>query len=164
MARLALLLFCEFGQRISDIHRLGPEMVRDGEMHFTQWKNRNRKPVTLRLLISDVPVDRKTFLATDYGRPFTSMNAFGNKFRDSCQRAGLEGLSSHGLRKYFSAKMAENEATDRQIMAFTGHRTSREIDRYTKSAEQTRLVRGAKDKRSRSFTVPPSCAKVKRGT
>lgn len=172
MARLALLLFCDFGQRISDIHRLGPGMVRDGEVHFTQWKNRNRKPVTLRLPISDemnlvlsnLPADRKTFLVTDYGRPFASVNAFGNKFRDWCQQAGLEGLSSHGLRKYFSAKMAENEATDRQIMAFTGHRTSKEIDRYTKSAEQARLARGAQNKRSRPFTVPPSCTNGKSGT
>lgn len=141
-------------------------MIRGQVLHFTQWKNRKIKPVELMLPVSDemmriiksLPDDRKTFLVNAYGRPFASVKAFGNKFHDWCEQAGLVGLSSHGLRKFFSAKMAENDATDRQIMAFTGHRTSKEIDRYTKSANQKRLAMRARDKRARPLTVPPSCA------
>ncbi|MGE4373996.1 MAG: hypothetical protein AB7E29_14070 [Xanthobacter sp.] len=92
MARLALLLFFVFGQRISDIHRLGLEMVRGDSIIFSRHKNRKRKPVTLTLPISemlqgvlgDLPEGRKTFLVTEQGRPFASTASFGKKFRDWC--------------------------------------------------------------------------------
>ncbi|MBS7534239.1 tyrosine-type recombinase/integrase [Ancylobacter sonchi] len=149
MAHLALLLFLELGQRISDIHRLGADMVHDDSITFTQWKNRQRKPVTLTLPIgaellaalAGVPNERKTFLVNDHGRPFPSANSFGNQFRIWCKKAGLEGRSAHGLRKYFSAHLAELGATDREIMAFTGHRNAKEVDRYTRSVNQRRLAR-----------------------
>ena len=34
--------------------------------------------------------DAMTFLTTDYGRPFASAAAFGNKFADWCRAAGLK--------------------------------------------------------------------------
>jgi integrase len=172
MARLALILFTEFGQRISDVHRLGPRMVEDGVITFTQWKNRNRNPVTLTLPLSDalkaalaVTVHgTETFLVTDYGRPFASTAAFGNKFRDWCRDAGLENRSAHGLRKYFSATLAEQGASDREIMAFTGHKTSKEVDRYTRSADQKRLARNARKRLEGGETVPPKTATPESGT
>src|SRR5262249_41303724 len=42
---LSLLLFT--GQRRSDITRFGRQHVRDGEITFTQYKGRNRKPKQL---------------------------------------------------------------------------------------------------------------------
>ncbi len=172
MARLALMLFTEFGQRISDIHRLGPEMVQAGNITFTQWKNRRRKPVTLTLPISaeleavlkTVPPERRTFLVNDWGRPFASTAAFGNKFRDWCSTAGLVGRSAHGLRKYFSAHLAESGASDREIMAFTGHRTSKEVDRYTRSASQKRLAKSAQLKLTANENVPPVSPANESGT
>lgn len=172
MARLALVLFTEFGQRISDVHRLGPRMVEDGVITFTQWKNRNRNPVTLTLPLSDALKGAlaatvhgtETFLVTDYGRPFASTAAFGNKFRDWCRDAGLENRSAHGLRKYFSATLAEQGASDREIMAFTGHKTSKEVDRYTRSADQKRLARNARKRLEGGETVPPKTATPESGT
>ncbi|OZA80896.1 MAG: hypothetical protein B7X76_08355, partial [Azorhizobium sp. 39-67-5] len=147
MGRLALMLFMELGQRISDVHRLGPSMMKDGAITFTQWKNRRRNPITLTLPISEdlravltaIPPDQETFLVNDWGRPFASTAAFGNKFRDWCRAAGLTCRSAHGLRKHFAAKLAERGASDREIMSMTGHRTSKEVDRYTRSASQKRL-------------------------
>ena len=43
-ARLALALFFYTGVRISDVVRLGPQMERDGELCFTEAKNRANKP------------------------------------------------------------------------------------------------------------------------
>ena len=53
--------------------------------------------------------DALTFLLTEYGRPFKSAAAFGNKFADWCNQAGLEPVVCpdgrvrayriHGLRK-----------------------------------------------------------------
>jgi len=172
MARLALMLFLEFGQRISDVHRLGPGMVHDGSITFTQWKNRRHKPVILTLPISDElqavlaaqPPGRETFLVNDFGRSFASTAAFGNKFRDWCRDAKLVGRSAHGLRKYFSAKLAEDGASDREIMAFTGHRTSKEVDRYTRSASQRRLAQAAQQRLAANRIVPPVSAGAESGT
>ncbi len=172
MARLALVLFTEFGQRISDVHRLGPPMIDDGTITFTQWKNRNRNPVSLTLPLSDALKEAlvvtahgaETFLVTDYGRPFASTAAFGNKFRDWCREAGLKDRSAHGLRKFFSATLAEQGASDREIMSFTGHKTSKEVDRYTRSADQKRLARNARKRLDEGDFVPPKTAPTASGT
>ncbi len=172
MARLALLLFVEFGQRISDIHRLGPAMMKNGAITFTQHKNRRRKPVTLTLPVSDrlqrvldsLPAGRTTFLVNERGQPFASTAAFGNRFRDWCRDAGLKDRSAHGLRKHFAATLAEHGASDREIMSMTGHRTSKEVDRYTRSASQKRLAKAASSKLAPETTVPPDFEKPKSGT
>lgn len=172
MARLALLLFIEFGQRISDIHRLGSHMVKGDSITFTQHKNRKHKPVTLTLPISemlqgvldDLPEGQKTFLVTGQGQPFASTASFGNKFRDWCLAAGLKDRSAHGLRKYFSAQAAERGCTDREIMAFTGHSTSKEVDRYTRSASQTKMAQAAARKHQSADIVPPISGASQNGT
>ena len=172
MARLALMLFVEFGQRISDVHRLGPPMMKDGALTFTQHKNRNRKPVTLTLPVSErlravleaLPEGRRTFLVNEHGKPFASTAVFGNRFRDWCREAGLQGRSAHGLRKHFAATLAEHGASDREIMSMTGHRTSKEVDRYTRSASQKRLAAAARQKLSREEFVPPSPIPPESGT
>ncbi len=170
-ARLALMLFTEFGQRISDIHRIGPKDVRGGALVFTQHKNRNRKPVTLTLPISErlievlqmTPHGSETFLLNDFGRPFASTAAFGNKFRDWCRSAGVQ-KSAHGLRKYFSATLAEHGASDREIMSMTGHTTSKQVDRYTRSASQKRLAKSAREKLETNSSVPPFSDNPENGT
>jgi hypothetical protein len=49
----------------------------------------------------------KTFLITDYGKPF-SKNGFGNRFRTWCRETELpDQLSSHGIRKAVGAVLAE---------------------------------------------------------
>ena len=56
--------------------------------------------------------------------------------RDWCKQAKLPHCSAHGLRKAAAARLAEHGATEQEIMALTGHRTSKEVDRYTRSASQ----------------------------
>jgi integrase/recombinase XerD len=82
---------------------------------------------------------QRTFLITQYGRPFTA-NGFGNKFKDWCRQAGLPQCSSHGLRKASAAALAEAGATPHEIMAITGHQTLNEVERYTKAARRTKLA------------------------
>jgi integrase len=170
-ARLALLLFVEFGQRISDIHRVGPKDIRGDHLVFTQHKNRRRKPITLSLPVSEelraaVAQTRhceEAFMVNDWGIPFASTASFGNKFRDWCRAAGVS-KSAHGLRKYFSARLAEHGASDREIMSMTGHRTSKEVDRYTRSASQKRLAKHAMDKMKPIEVVPPISKAPESGT
>lgn len=146
-ARLALALALYTGQRKGDLIRLGRQHIKvhDGRegLEFTQQKNRKRKPVKLwvpiapelREIIDASPTGDLTFIQTAFGRPFGE-GGFGNRFRKWCNEAGLKGLSVHGLRKTASAVLAQNGCTEQEIMAITGHSTSKEVIRYTRSAKQ----------------------------
>jgi integrase len=149
-ARLALTLLLYTGQRRSDVVRLGPQHLRGGCLTFTQYKNRNRKPVTLSLPI--VPELRRVidatlsadlaFLVTERGTPYTA-ESFGNAFRAWCRQAGLPHCSAHGLRKAAASRLAELGASVHEIAAVTGHRSLKEVQRYTMGAEQKRLAASA---------------------
>jgi len=149
-ARLAMALMLYTGQRRSDAVLLGRQHLSNGTLHFTQQKNRNRKPV--RLVIPVHPELQKiidatkcgdlSFLVTEFGKPFTA-NGFGTYFRRRCNEAGLPHCSAHGLRKVAATRLANNGATEHQIMSVTGHSTSKEVTRYTKAAEQKRLAKSA---------------------
>jgi integrase len=117
-------------------------------LKFTQIKNATRKPVTLeipviaelqRIIEATTPLGKATYLVTAFGKPF-SVNGFGNRFRKWCDEAGLPHCSAHGLRKAGASRLAELGASDREIMAITGHQTAREVDRYTRGARQRELA------------------------
>lgn len=142
-ARLAFALALYTAQRRSDVIQFGKQHVRNGWLIFTQYKGRERHPVRLEIPI--IPELQKiidasdtgdlTFLRTAYRRAFTD-NGFGNRFREWCDKAGLPHCSVHGLRKAAAARLAELGCTEFEIMAITGHQTSKEVTRYTKAASQ----------------------------
>lgn len=142
-ARLALALALYTGQRRGDLVQFGKQHVRDGWLIFTQNKGRNRNPIRLQLpiipalrqVLDASPTGDLAFLVTAYGRPFSN-NGFGNRFREWCDAAGLPHCSVHGLRKAAAARLAELSCTEYEIMAITGHQTSKEVTRYTKAASQ----------------------------
>jgi len=154
-ARLALALMLYTGQRRSDIIVFGKQHIRDGALTFTQHKNRNSKPVRLVIpIISELqkildasPCGDLTFLVTEFNRPFTS-NGFGNWFRKRCNEAGLKECSAHGLRKAAASRLAELGCTEFEIMAVTGHSTSKEVTRYTRAANQLTRATSAMKKLS----------------
>jgi hypothetical protein len=92
-ARLALALLLYSSQRKSDVVLFGPGHVHDGWLHFTQVKNRDRKPIYLEIpirpelqtIIDASSIGEKTFLVTEFGKPFTA-NGFGNWFRGAATR------------------------------------------------------------------------------
>jgi len=73
--------------------------VKDGWLHFTQFKNRNRRPVTLDLpvlpelqaAIDAGPCGNLTFLVTAHGKPFTTAG-FGNRMRKWCDARRAQRL------------------------------------------------------------------------
>lgn len=143
MPRLALALALYTGQRRSDLVQFGKQHVRDGWLVFTQFKGRERKPVRLEIpiipelqrILDASPTGDLAFLVTAYGKPFTPAG-FGNRMREWCDKAGLSDCSTHGLRKAAAARLAELGCTEFEIMAITGHQTSKEVTRYTKAASQ----------------------------
>ncbi len=149
-ARLALAILLYTACRREDAARLGPQHIRGNRLRYTQAKNEHRSPVAmdipvhpdLRIAIDATPRDHLTFLATEYGKPFTPAG-FGNWFRDRCNEAGLPHCTAHGLRKATAARLAERGATAHEIMAITGHKTLEEVERYTRAARQSRLADSA---------------------
>jgi integrase len=146
-ARLALALLVFTGQRRSDIIRFGRQHVRNGEITFTQFKGRKRKPKTLVLpilpvlqqIIEATQCGELTFLMNELGRPFTDAG-FGNKFREWCDQAGLHHCAAHGIRKAAATRAADNGATSNQLMAMFGWTTLAMAEKYTKAANQKRLA------------------------
>jgi integrase len=148
MARLAMALMVFTGCRVSDALVLGRQHIRDGLLTYTQHKNRNRKPVTLTIpvhpelarIIEATPAQHMTFLASGFGRPFKSAASLGMWMKRRCCEAGLPDVSSHGLRKACARRLAEAGCTPHQIGAITGHTTLKQIENYTKAADQKRLA------------------------
>lgn len=172
--RLAMDLLLYSSQRASDVTRFGPDHIKlrpvlddegnpvlneeTGEplqrkwLVFTQHKNRNRKPVHLEIplrpeleaSIAATPTGATTFLTQKRGKPHTRVS-FTKDFGVACIKAKVPGRS-HGLRKAAAVRLAEKGATDKEIMAITGHTTMQEVTRYTKAANQKQLAASATEK------------------
>ena len=97
-----------------------------------------------------------TFLVTDQGKPFTAAG-FGNWFRQMCNQAGLpKACAAHGLRKAAARRFAESGCTAHQIMSITGHKSLREVTRYTEAADRRQLAKAAMKKlQKRTSSVKP---------
>lgn len=148
--RLAFGLLLYTGQRRSDVVRMGRQHInRDGLIRVKQAKTGVELWLPmhpeLQKIIDLIPADQMIFLLTQYGHPFTGPG-FTNWFRERCNEAGLPQCSAHGLRKACARRFAEFDCSVHEIAAFTGHASLREVQRYTKGADQKRLAISAMQK------------------
>jgi integrase len=146
-ARLAFALALYSGQRRGDIIRMGRQHIRDGWLHVKQQKTGKQLalPVLPELheILEAAPSEHLTFLVNGWNKPFDP-GGFSNWFRAQCDAAGLPKVCSvHGLRKAAARRFAEAGCTVHQIAAWTGHASLKEVERYTKAADQARLARSA---------------------
>lgn len=148
-ARLAFSLLLYTGQRRSDVTRMGRQHIRNGLLHVKQQKTGAALAIpvhpTLAAIIADTPAEHMTFITTIRGHPF-GMTGFGKWFREACDAAGLPHCTAHGLRKAAARRLAEAGCTEHEIAAITGHASLREVQRYTRAADQTRLAISAIEK------------------
>ena len=142
-ARLALALGLYTAQRLSDVITLGRQ---HGISVLKLRQQKTGAPLEIPVLpelasiIKQSPVGDLHFLVTDYGKPFTAAG-FGNWFRKQCRKAKLpKHCSFHGLRKAACTRLAEAGASANIIASISGHRTLKEVERYTKAADQKRLA------------------------
>jgi integrase len=147
MARLALALGVYTGLRRGDAVAVGPQHLRDGVLSVKQQKTGGalRIPMHTDLLtiIAATPSGAMAFLTTSFGKPFTSAG-FGAWFRKRCDEAELPAhCSFHGLRKAACRRLAEAGCSANEIAAISGHASLREVERYTKAADQERMARNA---------------------
>jgi len=152
MAHLALTLFMFTACRISDIVHLGRdnEFERKG-MRGLGWQPRKKgsayvevpmlPPLYRATRMSNVA--GPTYLLNEKGVPFGSPEVLRNRFRKWCDAAGLEGLSSHGVRKAAGHLLAQNGCSQHQIMAIHGHTEAKTSEVYTKGVERWTLAADA---------------------
>jgi integrase len=146
-ARLALALGLYTIQRLGDVRLMGPQHIRNGEIAVRQGKTGTALtlPVLpqLQAIIDATPCEHMTFLVTKTGRPYSS-NDLSDEFRGWCNQAGLpkgrDGCTFHGLRATGCTRLADAGCSTHEIAAWSGHMSLREVERYTKSANQKRLA------------------------
>jgi integrase len=153
-ARLALALGIYTGLRRGDAVALGPQHLRDGMLTVRQGKTGRviRIPVHSDLLavLGATPSGNMAFLVTAFGKPFTAAG-FGAWFRKRLDEAGLsEDCSFHGLRKAACRRLAEAGCSANEIASISGHASLREVERYTKAADQERMARNAMARSART--------------
>lgn len=146
-ARLAFALLLYSGQRRGDVIRMGRQHIKDGRISVRQEKTGHSLQIAihpeLKRVLGAQPSTNMTFLVTSFGKPF-SPAGFGNWFKDQVRAAGLpENCAAHGLRKAAARRLAEAGCSASQIAAVTGHKSLREVERYTQAAAQIALADAA---------------------
>ncbi len=177
VARVALELMLNVAARRGDAYQLGRQHItKDGRLSWRPSKTRRStgQTVTVRILPelraaldARPPSDDLTFLTTDHGKQFASAGAFGNKFADWCDEAGLQdaigddgrarNFRAHGLRKAACVRLAYAQCSAPEIMAVSGHSTLAQVQVYIEEADRERLAASAMDKVSRIETETEVC-------
>lgn len=143
--RLALALYLVSGLRRSDVHRLGPQHLKDGVFSIRAAKPPHHvisvtAPQFLLDVIAKTPIGDMAYMTKDNGQPFKSKESFGNWFGARCREAGLEaGKAAHGLRKYSATEAANSGATTHELMARFGWSNPQQAEIYTRNADRKRL-------------------------
>jgi integrase len=145
-ARLAFALLLYTAQRVSDVIAMGRQHVVGDAIKVKQEKTGTTLliPIHPELKTILAAAERKglLFLTTGRGTAF-SRQVFTKWFRQQCDRAGIADRSAHGLRKSAPIRLANAGCTAHEIAAVTGHRSLREVEHYTRAADQERLARQA---------------------
>lgn len=160
--RLAFGTLLYTGLRRGDAARLGCQHVRDGVIMIRTEKT--GEVVSLPVLeplarsIAATETGDLTFVIAARGAPFVK-ESFGNWCRKACTRAKVPG-SAHGLRKAGATRAADNDATERELMALFGWFSGKMAPHYTRAASQKRLAQEAAElllpKRARNKTARTS--------
>jgi integrase/recombinase XerD len=171
VARLALELLLNIAARRHDAHLIGQQHIRDGKLSWRPHKTLRTtgKLLSIRIMpelqaaLDAMPEGVRadgvlTFLVNDYGRAFASAAAFGNKFADWCNDAGLRPVlcddgrirnyRAHGLRKAALRALAHVGATGVELMAVSGHSSLDQVQEYIDEVDQERAAEAAMAKLS----------------
>jgi site-specific recombinase XerD len=166
VARVAIELLLNIAARRHDAHVIGQQHIRNGKLSWRPHKTLRStgKLLTIRIIpelqaaLDAMPKSDSvlTFLVNDYGRPFASAAAFGNKFADWCNAAGLKPVlcddgrtrnyRAHGLRKAALRTLAHAGATGVELMAVSGHSSLDQLQEYLDEVDQERSADNAMTK------------------
>lgn len=169
--RTAYALGLWLGNRVSDVARLkwshlvDKVIMGNGEplkvtgFEFVQFKGRRKKggkvvflPLTPMLERELAPLDRaKEFVVVNpYGGGGYTDGSLSSAMSRWAKKADLpEGCTMHGLRKALGVKLAEADASTRQLMDVLGHSNMAYAELYTREANQVRMSVEAMNKVTR---------------
>jgi integrase len=162
-ARLALALGLYTAQRRGDVIRMGRQHIKEGVLTVRQQKTGAVLAIPvhpdLQAIIDATSIGHLALLTTKSGKSYAG-NDFSEQFRVWCNAAGLpQRCVFHGLRKAALTRLADAGCSVHEIAAISGHKTLKEVERYTKAADQARLARNAM-KRIGDRSVKPDPAPV----
>lgn len=130
-------------QRSGDARRMGRQHNTRGRLDFKQEKTGVdlSLPVvpSLQQSIDTVDAGQMLYIVTQFGVGYTA-GGFSNWFSLAARKAGLVGCTAHGLRKTGATRLADRGYSESVIMAWTGHQTPKEVQRYTKKRNQKALA------------------------
>jgi integrase len=154
--RLAYALLLYTGQRVGDVATMRLADISADGIHVVQQKTGAELWVPihpeLKRAMKACKTKGMTLIGDAAGRPLKRA-ALSALMRAAIKDAGLPGRCvAHGLRKAAMRRLAENDATEKQIAAMSGHKTLKEIERYTKAASQKKLALAAMEKMNKSRT------------
>ena len=154
-AHLCLTLFMFTACRIGDAVILGREHEeRRNGLTWLVWQpgKKGSRRVELPILpplqraLDARKVVGSTYLLTDAGRPYQSTEGLRNRLAKWCKAAGIEGRSSHGIRKAAGHLLALEGATQYEIMSVHGHAQASTSQVYTAGVERAQLAERAASK------------------
>jgi enterobacteria phage integrase len=145
--RLAFDLLLYTGQRVGDVAAMRRSDLRNGVIHVTTEKTGAELDIPLHpdLLrsIKACAAQGLTLIGSPHGRPM-SAKALSAMVTRAALAAGLsKKCVPHGLRKSAMRRLAEYGSTSKEIASMSGHRSLKEIERYTDAADQAHLARSA---------------------
>lgn len=148
--RLAYALLLYTGQRVGDVAKMNRADIADGLIHVVQQKTGAEIWVPihpeLQRAMKACSAKGLTLVGDSSGRPLKRA-ALSALMRAATREAGLlPRCVAHGLRKASMRRLAESDATANQIAAVSGHKTLKEVERYTRAADQKKLARAAMGK------------------
>lgn len=163
--RTAYALALWLGNRASDICRLKwsnlttKTIIENGTVReiegfeFVQFKGRKSGktlflPITPMLNEALAPLDRSSeaVLLASHNKPYKDAT-LTVRMSEWCAKAGIPaGYTLHGLRKALGVKLAEADASTRQLMETLGHNNIAFAELYSREASQIRLAVQGMDK------------------
>jgi integrase len=154
--RLAYSLLLYTIQRVGDVAKMRRADIVDGELHVIQQKHGAELylPVVpeLERALKAYPAKGLSLIGDPNGKPM-SRAGLSHFMREAIKDAELPAKCvSHGLRKAGMRRMAELGFTEKQMAAWSGHKTLREIERYTAAADQRILAKDAVTKGNKKRT------------
>jgi len=163
--RTAYALALWLGNRASDVirlrwdHQTVKHVTVDGVVHevegfeFVQFKGRKRGkkmflPMTSMLADELAPLSRETetVLVSERKSAYRD-GSISTQFAKWCGKADIDpGYTMHGLHKALGVKLAEADASTRQLMEMLGHNNIAFAELYSREASQVRLAVQAMEK------------------
>lgn len=146
-AWVAGMILKHTGVRVSDLRILGLPNIKKGRLVFETVKTEVlcELPIPPELAAA-LPRDNMTFLLSDAGKPFESDKALSQRVSKWFRQAGVVGITAHSVRKWRATKMAENGATEYQLMASFGWKDPKEARPYVEAANRQKMAQEASDK------------------